>query len=217
MNNIIVLVFQIAILIMSIVIHEVAHGWMAYKLGDATAKSYGRLTLNPIHHLDFFGSFLVPLFLWIASGGSFIFGWAKPVPYNPYNLRNQKRDPALVAIAGPVSNLLIALFFGLIFRFLGPFLIIGSKAELILIIFQAAIAINIVLAVFNLIPIPPLDGSKILFALLPPSLDYIKHNLERYGFVILLSFLIIDSFMQVSILTSIINVFYYGFIKIIGI
>lgn len=215
MNQTIVLIFQLLILIMSVVIHEVTHGWMAYKLGDPTAKDYGRLTLNPIAHLDFVGSFIVPLLLWFASAGNFVFGWAKPVPYNPYNLKDQKRDPALVAIAGPVSNFLIALFFGLVFRLLWPVLLTASKAELILQIFQAIIVINIVLAIFNLIPIPPLDGSKILFALLPPSAEDFKHTLERYGFAILLAFLIIDSY--IPILSAIINFALFIFSKTLGI
>jgi len=215
MNQTIVLIFQLLILIMSVVIHEVSHGLAAYKLGDPTAKDHGRLTLNPIAHLDFVGSFLVPMLLWFASGGTFVFGWAKPVPYNPYNLRDQKRDPALVAIAGPISNFLIALFFGMIFRFFGPFLLASPKAELIQIIFQAIILINIVLAVFNLIPIPPLDGSKILFSFLPPSLDYVQQALERYGFFILLAFLLLDSY--IPILSFIINAMLFIFVRGLGI
>lgn len=215
MNSAIVLIFQLAILIISVVVHEVAHGWIAYKLGDSTAKDYGRLTLNPIAHLDFIGSFIVPMLLWLASAGNFVFGWAKPVPYNPYNLRDQKRDPALVAIAGPVANLLVAVFFGLIFRFFGSILLTAPKAELTLNIFQGVILINIVLAIFNLIPIPPLDGSKILFSLLPPSMDHIQRILERYGFFILLAFLFLDSY--IPILSNIINFSLYIFAKFLGI
>lgn len=215
MNQTIILIFQLAILIMSVVIHEVAHGWMAYKLGDPTAKNYNRLTLNPIAHLDLFGSFIVPLLLWIASEGNFVFGWAKPVPYNPYNLKNQKRDPALVAIAGPVSNFLIALFFGIIFRFFGSAMLAAPKAGLIIIIFQAVIITNIALAVFNLIPIPPLDGSKILFAFMSPSAGEIKQILERYGFAILFALLILDSY--IPILSIVINFVLFAFTKLLGI
>ncbi|MFH1175554.1 MAG: site-2 protease family protein [bacterium] len=214
-NSAIILFFQIAILIMSVVVHEASHGLAAYRLGDPTAKDYGRITLNPLSHLDFFGSFLVPILLWLASGGTFVFGWAKPVPYNPYNLRNQKRDPALVALAGPISNFLLALFFGLIFKFFGSFLLSSSKAELGIIIFQSIILINIVLAIFNLIPIPPLDGSKILFAALPPTMDKIKISLERYGMIILIGFLILDSYTQ--ILTILVSVSVWAFTKALGI
>ena len=112
------LIFQLAVLVMSVVIHEFAHGWAAFQLGDSTAKNMGRLTLNPVKHLDFWGSFLVPLMLFVFSAGSFVFGWAKPVPYNPYNLRDQKYGSAKVAIAGPLANIIVAVFFGLFLRFL---------------------------------------------------------------------------------------------------
>jgi len=213
LNQGIVLVFYIGILIMSVVIHEVSHGAMALYLGDPTAKQHGRLTLNPISHLDLFGSFLVPLTLWIVSSGSFVFGWAKPVPYNPYNLKDQKKGPALVALAGPVSNLLIAIVFGLIFKFIWPFVAITANAELVQIVFTAMIIINIVLAVFNLIPIPPLDGSKILFAILPPSMDFIRETLEKHGFIVLIIFLIVGS----PVINAIINGALMLFTRIIGI
>lgn len=214
-NQLIVIIFRIAILIMSVVIHEVSHGWMAYKLGDSTAKDCGRLTLNPIIHLDLFGSFILPVLLLISSGGQFAFGWAKPVPFNPNNLKNQKRDSALIAVAGPISNILTALFFGLIFRFFSPILLAGSKAELVFIIFQSIIAVNIILAIFNLIPIPPLDGSKILFAFLPPAAENFQHFLERYGFAILFAVLILDSF--IPILSFTVNFILFIFTRILGI
>jgi len=213
LNQAIVLIFYIGILIMSVVIHEVSHGAMALWLGDPTAKQQGRLTLNPISHLDLFGSFLVPLTLWVVSAGSFVFGWAKPVPYNPYNLKNQKTGPALVAVAGPLSNLLIAIVFGLIFKFIWPFVAFMANAELIQIVFTAIIIINIVIAVFNLIPIPPLDGSKILFAILPPSLDYIREVLEKHGFIVLIIFLIVGS----PVINAMINGALMLFTRIIGI
>lgn len=176
-------VFSIAVLIMSVVVHEVSHGFMANYLGDPTAKYADRLTLNPIKHLDFFGSFLVPLLTYAAGG--FIFGWAKPVPYNPYNLKDQKWGPALVGAAGPASNIFLALIFSLFMRFFaGSIMPIASLNIITLIIF-----INLILAIFNLLPIPPLDGSKVLFAFLPYKWNYIQSFLEQYGFFILLIFI----------------------------
>lgn len=179
------LIVQIAILLMSVVIHEVSHGAIAYKLGDPTAKYAGRLTLNPIKHLDLWGSFLVPLFL-LTVGSSVLFGWAKPVPYNPHNLKNKRWGPAQVAAAGPVSNLLIALIFGLGLRFI-PWGASAFSYNLVQ-VFSIIVLLNLLLAVFNLIPIPPLDGSKILFAILPYKFDYIRANLEKYGLFILIFF-----------------------------
>jgi len=213
LNQTIILIFYIGILIMSVVVHEVSHGLMALWLGDTTAKQYGRLTLNPIPHLDLFGSLLVPLTLWIISAGSFVFGWAKPVPYNPYNLKDQKKGPALVALAGPLSNLLIAIIFGFVFKFVWSVMAFTNSAELAQIIFTAIIIINIVLAIFNLIPIPPLDGSKILFAILPPSMDYVRETIEKHGFIILVIFLIVGS----PAINAIINGVLMLFAKIIGI
>ena len=173
------IVLIIVILILSVVIHEVAHGYAALWLGDKTAQYAGRLTLNPIKHLDLFGSIIIPLLL---SFSGFIFGWAKPVPYNPYNLRNRRWGELIVAIAGPASNILLALIFGLIIRF------IGFDSNLI---FVAAmiVQVNLVLAIFNLVPVPPLDGSKILFALLPPSQQHIRTFLERWGMVLVIIFI----------------------------
>ncbi|MFH1392558.1 MAG: site-2 protease family protein, partial [bacterium] len=178
------------ILILSIVIHEYAHGYAAYKLGDPTAKNMGRLTLNPIAHIDIFGSILVPLLMYLTTG--FVFGWAKPVPYNPYFLRNQKYGPALVAVAGPSANLVTALVFGILFRFLA---LEG---------FTLIVLINIILAVFNLVPIPPLDGSKILFAFIPDRYNHIKIVFERFGFMLLLFFI----FFAFNLIRPIINFLY---------
>ena len=163
----------ITILIMSVVLHEVSHGVVADRLGDPTARAAGRLTLNPIKHLDPVGSVVVPLAL-ILSGTSFIFGWAKPVPYNPYYLRDRRWGPALVGMAGPLTNVSLAVVFGLAIRsgtLTGP-------------VPQAIVVINLVLAVFNLIPIPPLDGSKLMYALLPAGLVSAYARLEPYGIVV---------------------------------
>jgi len=171
--------FQIAILIFSVVIHEVAHGYAASYLGDQTARYKGRLTLNPLKHLDPIGSFLVPLLSYQLGG--FIIGWAKPVPYNPHNLRPGRWSEAMVAGAGPLSNICLALIFGLLIRFAG-----GFMSPAFLTIATIVVFINIVLAIFNLIPVPPLDGSKLLFALFPESFSGLRDFFERYGFILLI-------------------------------
>ncbi len=176
-----IVIFQIIILVFSIVIHEFSHGWMANYLGDPTAKYAGRLTLNPMAHLDLWGSFLIP-FMLIVVGSPVLFGWAKPVPYNPYNLKNQKYGPALVGLAGPGANFLVAIIFGLALRFL---ITQGINSTLIP-FFSIIVLINIILAVFNLVPIPPLDGSKILSLFIPSSLNEV---FERYGLVLLIFFI----------------------------
>ena len=189
-------IFLIAILVMSVIIHEISHGYVAYMLGDPTAKHAGRLTLNPISHIDPLGSIIIPT-LMAMSGTGIIFGWAKPVPYNPYNLKNQRWGTALVGAAGALSNLFIAIVFGLIIRF-GDVLGVG---EPFLDISMMIVLINILLAVFNLLPIPPLDGSKVLFSLLPYRFRYIQDFLERYW--ILLIFFII--FFAWGVITPIIS------------
>lgn len=180
-------IFGIAILIMSVVMHEVSHGQAALMLGDPTAKLSGRLSLNPVKHLDLFGSVLLPILTFLSAG--FIIGWAKPVPYNPYNLKNQKWGPALVALAGPGANIVLALIFGIILRTTGAFApILLSPA--IMQISLSIILINLILAVFNLTPIPPLDGSKILFSLFPYRWNKIQFFLEQWGFAILIFFIL---------------------------
>jgi len=161
------LIFQFIILILAITIHEISHGTVAYFLGDPTAKDEGRLTFNPLKHLDLWGSFLLPLILFFLSAGQFIFGWAKPVPFNPFNFKNPKRDTGLIGLAGPLSNFLLALAFGIFIRLIVHFQI----AALLNLVpfFDLIVQINLMLGVFNLVPIPPLDGSKILFSLLPAS------------------------------------------------
>lgn len=180
-------IFSIAVLIMSVVIHEVSHGYAADYLGDRTARDAGRLTLNPASHLDPFGSILFPLFLAIIKS-PFIFGWAKPVPFNPYNLLNQKWGPAIVGLAGPLANVLIALCFGLLIRFGADFGIFPSS------FFTASffiVQINLILAFVNLMPVPPLDGSRILFSILPFRYNYIQYYLEKYGLIFAFIFIIV--------------------------
>lgn len=168
------MLFAVAVLIMSVVIHEVSHGYSAYLLGDPTAKHADRLTLNPFKHLDLFGSFIIPL-MFVLSGSKFVLGWAKPVPYNPYNLKSQKWGPAIVGISGPASNLLVAVFFGLILRFSSYFMFLpGTFFE----VASLVVFINILLAVFNLVPIPPLDGSKVIQPFLPSG---VQQQLRIWG------------------------------------
>jgi len=158
-----VIIFQVVILIFSVIIHEVAHGYTAERLGDPTARIAGRLTLNPLKHLDLFGSVILPLFL--ALYGSFILGWAKPVPYNPYNLKDPHRGGALIAASGPLSNLFMALVFGVFIRLgEGGLLPLDS---ILLGFFEVIVWINILLGVFNLLPIPPIDGSKVITIFFP--------------------------------------------------
>lgn len=178
----IILIFQLIVLILSVIVHELAHGYVAYSLGDPTAKYEGRLTLNPLKHLDLFGSIILPLLLFI-SNSPFLFGWAKPVPINPYNFRDKKYGEMKVSFAGPASNLLLAIVFGLIIRFTPQSLLLYNPG--IEIIFSYIVLINIWLAVFNLIPIPPLDGSWILFNLLPVGGENLKNFLRQYGILIL--------------------------------
>lgn len=187
MDGVLFLIFQLVVLLFSVMVHEVAHGVVAYRLGDDTAKVLGRLTLNPMKHLDPIGSFLVPLFLFFASGGNFILGWAKPVPYNPYRLKNPITGAALIAIAGPATNFIMAVIFGVLIRIIVP-LEIPELLPLVT-FFSIIVFINILLGVFNLVPIPPLDGSKLLFALIPDRYIKFKMFLEQYGFYFLLFFL----------------------------
>lgn len=175
------LLFFFLVIMPSSIIHEYAHGWMADQLGDPTARYAGRLSMNPKVHIDKWGTIFMPLILFFMTGGRFLFAYAKPVPYNPYNLKNQKTGPVWVALAGPVANLILALLFGITLQLL-PF---SNISQFLYIIVYA----NVLLAVFNLVPIPPLDGSKLLYALLPDSQHQVKVALERYSFVILLAFI----------------------------
>ncbi len=172
--------------VFAITVHEVAHGWMAKKYGDNTASLLGRLTLNPLKHIDLFGTLIIPGLL-LLSGTGFIFGWAKPVPVDPRNFKNPRRDMAIVALAGPVSNILMAVCWALTAR-LGVMIGASTEAISLPLIYSgiAGISINLVLALLNLLPIPPLDGSRILTGVLPSYWAWQYNRLERYGFIILL-------------------------------
>lgn len=174
-------IFSLIVLLLSIIIHEIAHGSVALYLGDTTAKREGRLTLNPLKHLDPFGSIILPLLLFI-SGSSILIGWAKPVPINPYNFKDQKWGVLKVAIAGPATNLSLAIVFGLLIRF---FVLPGPLSEFFLIV----IFYNSLLALFNLIPLFPLDGSHILLALMPQKWIKFRMLMHQYGLLILILFI----------------------------
>ncbi len=211
-------IFLIIALIMSAVIHEVAHGAMAYYLGDTTAKDLGRLTLNPLKHLDLFGSIILPAVL-VLTKATFFLAWAKPVPYNPYRLRDYRFGDLKVALAGPLANLILATFFGLSARFLplaenlkveliGQFLTGGNDQVLALMsgsflnsLFVMSIVfciINLALMIFNLVPIPPLDGSKVAVSFLPASGREAFYRLEAYGIFILIALIALDFFRFVA-------------------
>lgn len=179
--------FHIAVLVFSVVAHEVSHGYAALALGDRTALHAGRLTMNPVKHIDPIGSVLLPLLMAIANS-PFLLGWAKPVPYNPYNLKDQRYGDLKVALAGPMTNFAIAFFFGAILRMFGD---ADFATPAMIALLDLIVVINIVLGVFNLIPIPPLDGSKVLFTFLPLRLRYIGDYIERYALLFFVIFILV--------------------------
>jgi Zn-dependent protease len=168
----------------AVTVHEAAHGWVADRLGDPTARILGRLTLNPIKHIDWLGTVLVPMVLVLTTG--FVFGWAKPVPVNKYNLKHPRRDWALVSVAGPVSNLLMAILWAGVAKLGMMFLGVGLPALFVIYVGKAGIAINLMLGILNLIPIPPLDGGHAVSSLLPSQAAKQFDKLEPYGFFILI-------------------------------
>ncbi len=182
--------------IFAITVHEVAHGWVANKLGDGTAKMLGRLTLNPIKHIDPIGTIVVPIAMVLMSG--FAFGWAKPVPVNTRNLKQPRRDMAIVAVAGPLANVVMAIIW-VFFLKLATMVSDVNIAKGLVAMASAGITINLVLFVFNLFPIPPLDGSKVLAGFVPPSVSNLMDKIEPYGFFIVMGLL------YFGVLSSIMN------------
>jgi len=192
----------VVILVLSMVLHELAHGFVAYKLGDPTAKQRGRLSLNPIHHLDPLGT---AMFVITYLAGGFIFGWAKPIPVSPYYFRNRQRGMMLVGAAGPLTNFAIAVVFWAIMTWLAPTLLVaphmGATSTLtngIVQVLFLAFQVNVVLGVFNLIPIPPLDGSRILGGILPRDAYEAWVRVDRYGMYILIVLLILIAYSSLG-------------------
>ena len=207
--NILLLLFILIIVVGSVILHELPHGLMAYWLGDRTAKDAGRLTFNPIKHIDPFMSIIVPVVLYILGGP--VFGGAKPVPINKYNLKWQEWGMALVAIAGPFTNLLIAFISFLIGHFTGS--LYGVNGELPQFIMTELVLINLGFTIFNIIPIPPLDGSRVLYAISPDSVRNLLQSMEQYGLIIIYALIVILGQVFSGIMSGgingLLNIFYW--------
>lgn len=200
MEGAVIFTFEIIVVLFSVILHEVSHGVAAERLGDSTARLAGRITLNPLKHIDPFGSVILPVLLGLA--GLPMLGWANPVPYNPRVLKNPKSGAGKIAAAGPITNFLLAGIFAALFRTL-------DQSSTLAALFAQIVVINIALAVFNLLPLPPLDGSKVLFALLPGSAGSQKAVvfLERYGFYILLAIVFFGGGLLTPIIAAIFRFF----------
>lgn len=207
------IIYNIAVwslpVLFAITLHEVAHGWVANKLGDNTAKMLGRLTPNPFKHIDPIGTVVVPVAMVLLQTG-FVFGWAKPVPVNMRNLRSPRKDMAIVAIAGPVSNLIMAVFWVFIFKLGAAVITDPNISKGVMAMGQAGILINLILFIFNLLPIPPLDGSRVLSGFVPPSVSAMMDKIEPYGLFIVVGLL------YLGVINSILSPVLDFFLKTIG-
>src|SRR3990167_1392335 len=187
-------------------VHEAAHAWMANRLGDPTAKHQGRISLNPLVHVDPLGTVILPLVLIVLSvlsqGPLFLFGWAKPTPFNPWNLENPRRDAALISFAGPVSNFVLAIIIAVIYRVISPF-----SEEIILLYFQFILTLTLVLGIFNLIPVAPLDGFKVVAGLLPKDLTLEWQRMERIGPILLIGLIIFGGSIFQFVVGGLISLF----------
>ncbi len=206
MNDFNIMLFTIIVLIFSAIIHEYMHGWAANQMGDPTARLAGRLTLNPLAHIDPFGSVFLPLLLILSKVG-FVFGWAKPVPFNPYNLRDQKYGPAKVAAAGPLANLAVAAGLGVLVRLLRFYPAWTVRFPLLIPLLTTAVFINVLLAVFNLVPIPPMDGSKVIMPFLPYSWQMRLASLERHGMILVLLFIMFGFSLIIPVINFLTSLF----------
>ncbi len=208
------IIYNIAVwaipVLFAITLHEVAHGWVANKLGDGTARMLGRLSLNPIKHIDPVGTILIPIVLLVtatlAGVSPFLFGWAKPVPVNTRNFKKPRQSMAIVAVAGPIANIIMATMWVALLYILSLFMADSSVREVLIKMASAGILINILLFAFNLIPIPPLDGGRVLSGLVPPTVSDILDRIEPYGFFIIIG-LVYMGFFQ-PILIPIVETFY---------
>jgi len=202
------IILNVVILLLSIIIHEVSHGFAALKLGDPTAKMSGRLTLNPIPHIDIMGTIVLPLML-IVMRSPVLFGWAKPVPVNPLNFRNPKKGMMLTSLAGPLSNFALAIIFALFYRI---FFLLGGKASIFVHGFEFGTAINVLLFCFNLVPIPPLDGSKVLMYFLPDNVARGFRKVEPFGFIIIFALFFVG--ILEGVLYPVMNFFLHFFLGV---
>ena len=199
--------FLVPLILMSIIVHEVSHGFVAYLLGDDTAYRFGRLTFNPLKHIDTFGTIILPILLLVTTNGGLAFGYAKPVPINPHNFRNYKKDIALTAAAGPVSNFIIAIILSILLRIIigtiDPYSV-NQLSGMFLRILYSVIFINLFLGLFNLIPFPPLDGSKVLGAFLSDEMYFKYTAQEKKGMMIFMFLILVSYVFNLNIIGSII-------------